>query len=110
MTGRRREGIAWIETLQSRWAGANNLKHHLWWHQALYHLELGEISSYPPGYKENAGIFCHNNTWIHLGWCLLGDGDRAVLLLEHDERAFGLAVAEVTGVVTPTGRVGPPRP
>ena len=29
-----------------------------------YHLELGEITSYPPGYKENAGIFCHNNPWI----------------------------------------------
>ena len=29
-----------------------------------YHLELGEITSYPPGYKENAGIFCHDNTWI----------------------------------------------
>jgi cellobiose phosphorylase len=29
-----------------------------------YHLELGEISSYPPGYKENAGIFCHNNPWV----------------------------------------------
>jgi cellobiose phosphorylase len=43
-----------------------------------YYLELGEVSSYPPGYKENAGIFCHNNTWINLGWCLLGDGDRAL--------------------------------
>jgi cellobiose phosphorylase len=42
-----------------------------------YHLELGEVSSYPPGYKENAGIFCHNNTWIHIAWCLLGKGDRA---------------------------------
>jgi cellobiose phosphorylase len=42
-----------------------------------YHLELGEITSYPPGVKENAGIFCHNNTWIHLAHCLLGDGDRA---------------------------------
>ena len=31
-----------------------------------YHLELGEISSYPPGYKENGGIFCHNNPWIAL--------------------------------------------
>ena len=29
-----------------------------------YHVELGEISSYPPGYKENAGIFCHNNPWV----------------------------------------------
>ena len=42
-----------------------------------YHVELGEISSYPPGYKENAGMFCHNNTWIHLAWCALGNGERA---------------------------------
>ena len=42
-----------------------------------YRPELGEIGSYPPGYKENAGIFCHANAWIHLAWCLLGDGDRA---------------------------------
>ncbi|MFA6287013.1 MAG: glycosyl transferase [Opitutaceae bacterium] len=42
-----------------------------------YHVELGEVSSYPPGYKENAGIFCHNNTWINLGWCQQGEGDRA---------------------------------
>ena len=43
-----------------------------------YNLNLGEVTSYPPGVKENAGIFCHNNTWIHLAWCLLGDGDRAL--------------------------------
>ena len=42
-----------------------------------YRLELGEITSYPPGYKENAGVFCHANTWIQLAWCLLGEGDRA---------------------------------
>ena len=42
-----------------------------------YHLELGEISSYPPGYKENAGIFCHNNPWIACAETLLGHGDRA---------------------------------
>ncbi len=45
---------------------------------STYHLELGEVSSYPPGVKENAGIFSHNNTWIHLAWCLLGEGDRAL--------------------------------
>jgi cellobiose phosphorylase len=44
----------------------------------VYHKELGEVSSYPPGYKENAGIFSHNNTWIHIGWCMLGEGDRAL--------------------------------
>ena len=45
---------------------------------STYHVELGEVSSYPPGVKENAGIFSHNNTWIHLAWCLLGEGDRAL--------------------------------
>ena len=45
---------------------------------SAYHKELGEVTSYPPGVKENAGIFCHNNTWIHLGWCLLGEGERAL--------------------------------
>lgn len=42
-----------------------------------YHVELGEISSYPPGYKENAGIFCHNNPWISCAETVLGNGDRA---------------------------------
>ena len=42
-----------------------------------YHLRLGEISTYPPGYKENAGIFCHTNPWIMIAEAKLGDGDRA---------------------------------
>ncbi len=42
-----------------------------------YHVELGEISSYPPGYKENAGIFCHNNPWIACAETILGHGNRA---------------------------------
>ena len=42
-----------------------------------YHEELGEISSYPPGYKENGGIFCHNNPWIVLAQAALGHGGRA---------------------------------
>ena len=42
-----------------------------------YHVELGEISSYPPGYKENAGIFCHNNPWISCAETVLGHGSRA---------------------------------
>ena len=43
----------------------------------VYHPELGEISSYPPGYKENAGIFCHNNPWIACAETVLGHGNRA---------------------------------
>jgi cellobiose phosphorylase len=42
-----------------------------------YHVELGEISSYPPGYKENGGIFCHNNPWIMIAETVVGRGDRA---------------------------------
>ena len=42
-----------------------------------YHLNLGEVSSYPPGYKENAGIFCHNNPWVSCAEAFLGHGDRA---------------------------------
>ncbi len=42
-----------------------------------YHLHLGEISSYPPGYKENAGVFCHTNPWVMIAEARLGRGDRA---------------------------------
>jgi cellobiose phosphorylase len=42
-----------------------------------YHIEYGEISSYPAGYKENAGVFCHNNPWIMIGETVVGNGNRA---------------------------------
>lgn len=42
-----------------------------------YFIEYGEISSYPQGYKENAGIFCHNNPWIMIGETMIGRGDEA---------------------------------
>ena len=42
-----------------------------------YYLNLGEVSSYPPGYKENAGIFCHNNPWISIAETVVGHGNRA---------------------------------
>ena len=42
-----------------------------------YVLEYGEISTYPAGYKENAGIFCHNNPWIIIGETKIGRGDQA---------------------------------
>lgn len=42
-----------------------------------YYLHLGEISTYPAGYKENAGIFCHNNPWIMIAEAAIGRGDAA---------------------------------
>ncbi len=43
-----------------------------------YYLNLGEISSYPPGYKENASIFCHNNPWVMIAETKVGNADRAL--------------------------------
>jgi cellobiose phosphorylase len=43
-----------------------------------YYLHLGEISSYPPGYKENASVFCHTNPWIMIAETKVGNGDRAM--------------------------------
>ena len=43
----------------------------------VYHEELGEITSYPPGYKENGSVFCHNNPWVSIAETVLGNGDRA---------------------------------
>ncbi|WP_304734810.1 GH36-type glycosyl hydrolase domain-containing protein [Duncaniella muris] len=42
-----------------------------------YVMDYGEISTYPAGYKENAGIFAHNNPWVIIGETVLGRGDRA---------------------------------
>jgi cellobiose phosphorylase len=55
-------------------------KHGLVVHQPAYtryYLHLGEISSYPPGYKENAGVFCHVNPWVMIAETRLGHGDAA---------------------------------
>ena len=53
-----------------------------------YHDYLGEISSYPPGYKENGSVFCHNNPWITLAYCSLHDGNGAFDLYTRNAPAF----------------------
>ena len=60
-----------------------------------YHLELGEISSYPPGYKENAGIFCHNNPWVMIAETVIGRGDRAFELWKKIAPAYREDISEV---------------
>jgi cellobiose phosphorylase len=60
-----------------------------------YHLELGEISSYPPGYKENAGIFCHNNPWVMIAETVIGRGDRAFELWKKIAPAYREEISEV---------------
>ncbi len=43
MQGRRGEGIVWIDSLRGNWDEANNLRHHLWWHAAMFRLERGDM-------------------------------------------------------------------
>ncbi|MFW6286521.1 MAG: GH36-type glycosyl hydrolase domain-containing protein [Candidatus Sumerlaeota bacterium] len=59
-----------------------------------YDPKLGEISSYPPGYKENAGIFCHNNPWVIIAETVLGRGDRAFDLYRKIAPAYREAISE----------------
>jgi cellobiose phosphorylase len=60
-----------------------------------YHLELGEISSYPPGYKENAGIFCHNNPWVMIAETVIGRGDRALALWKKIAPAYREEISDL---------------
>ncbi|SFQ28645.1 cellobiose phosphorylase [Lachnospiraceae bacterium XBB1006] len=60
-----------------------------------YRVNLGEISSYPPGYKENAGIFCHNNPWIIFAETMLGHGNRAMELYQKTCPAFLEEISEI---------------
>lgn len=62
---------------------------------STYHPELGEISSYPPGYKENSGIFCHNNPWIMIAETVLGHGDRAFALYQKIAPAYLEEISEI---------------
>jgi cellobiose phosphorylase len=60
-----------------------------------YHLELGEISSYPPGYKENAGIFCHNNPWVSIAETVIGRGSRAFSIYQKTCPAYVEEISEI---------------
>ncbi|MCR4959996.1 MAG: glycosyl transferase [Lachnospiraceae bacterium] len=61
----------------------------------VYHLELGEITSYPPGYKENAGIFCHNNPWVSIAETVIGRGDRAFEVYKKTCPAYTEEISEI---------------
>lgn len=60
-----------------------------------YYLNLGEISSYPPGYKENAGIFCHNNPWVSIAETRIGRGNRAFEIYKKTCPAYIEDISEI---------------
>ncbi len=62
---------------------------------SVYHKHLGEITSYPPGYKENAGIFCHNNPWITIAETMIGRGNRAFEVYRRTCPAYTEEISEI---------------
>jgi cellobiose phosphorylase len=60
-----------------------------------YHVELGEISSYPPGYKENGSVFCHTNPWVMIAEAMAGHGDAAFDYYRRINPAAREAISEV---------------
>jgi hypothetical protein len=56
MQGRRQEGVDWVEGLRPHFAGTNNIRHHVLWHQAMYFLELGDHAAvlrlYDEGFRD----------------------------------------------------------
>jgi cellobiose phosphorylase len=60
-----------------------------------YQINLGEISSYPPGYKENGGIFCHNNPWISIAETMIGHGNRAFEVYKKTCPAYLEEISEI---------------
>jgi len=56
MQDRRREGIAWVRESEPRLAECNNFGYHLWWHLALFHLELEEVESVLQLYDERMRV------------------------------------------------------
>ncbi len=62
---------------------------------STYRLELGEISSYPGGYKENGGIFCHNNPWVACAEAVMGHGERAFEIYKKIAPAYLEDVSDI---------------
>ena len=60
-----------------------------------YHIELGEVSSYPMGYKENGSVFCHNNPWIVIANTVIGNNERAFDIYKRNCPAYLEDVSEI---------------
>ena len=60
-----------------------------------YHIELGEVSSYPMGYKENGSVFCHNNPWIVIANTVIGNNERAFDVYRRNSPAYLEEVSEI---------------
>ncbi|MCS6890225.1 MAG: tetratricopeptide repeat protein [Rhodovarius sp.] len=130
MQGRRREGVEWIEGLKPHFAGTNNIRHHVLWHQAMYYLELGDhaavLDLYDRGFRDLGSevtqlqpdlyIDCQNA--ISMLWRLARQGvdvgDRWVELADKAEARIGDTLSAFTQphwmmALCATGRFGAAR-
>ena len=105
MQGRRQEGVEWVEGLRPHFAGTNNIQHHVLWHQAMYHLELGDHAAvlrlYDAGFRDlnspvtqmqdDLYIDCQNAASMlwRLGRQGVDVGDRWVELADKAEARIG---------------------
>jgi cellobiose phosphorylase len=62
---------------------------------STYDLGLGEVSSYPPGYKENGGVFCHTNPWVVIAETVIGRGERAFALYRKTAPTYREELADL---------------
>jgi cellobiose phosphorylase len=83
-----------LESVKEKLTGAYGTSL-LWPCYQSYHIELGEISSYPPGYKENGGIFCHNNPWISIAETCVGNPDEAFAVYQRTCPAYIEEISEI---------------
>ena len=60
-----------------------------------YQVQLGEVSTYPPGYKENGGIFCHNNPWVIIAETMVGRGAEAFEYYKRITPAYREEISDV---------------
>ncbi|MDR2792069.1 MAG: glycosyl transferase [Treponema sp.] len=67
----------------------------LWPCYQKYHVELGEVSSYPPGFKENGGVFCHNNPWVSIAETVMRNPDEAFAIYKRTCPAYLEEISDV---------------
>jgi cellobiose phosphorylase len=67
----------------------------LWPCYRTYHVELGEVSSYPPGFKENGGVFCHNNPWVSIAETMVGNAEEAFAVYRRTCPAYLEEISDI---------------
>ncbi|MDR2447719.1 MAG: glycosyl transferase [Treponema sp.] len=90
-TGEAKKALASVKAKLSYKYGASLL----WPCYRTYHVELGEVSSYPPGFKENGGVFCHNNPWVSIAETVARNADEAFAIYKRTCPAYLEEISDI---------------